>query len=145
MRLIEHTAALSITKQRRRGMTFIEVISSLIVVTLMCTMVIGTGSVFLKLTREMAGYSKLQLYTITKLENITDDLNNGFVIDGIDYNDNGGTSGVIAEVYVTDVSDDEKSFGKPLYLVELKMTAVDADVSVTNCSLVREGCSAHAS
>lgn len=144
MRLIKQTAQLEIAKQRRRGMTFIEVISALIVVTLMCSMVIGTGSVFMKQTREMASYSKLQLYTITKLEKITTDLNNGLVIDGLDYNDNGDTSGVVADVFVTDVSDNGMSFGKPLYLVELKIKVVDTDTSVTNYSLVREGCSAHA-
>lgn len=134
-----------LTKQmrlkRRRGMSFIEVLTSLVVTVLMVSMLLSTISILRKTNEKSKVYSHLNMYVVNKLDEIHVDCDAGVVIDAENYNDDGTTSGVWADVIITDVAD---GFGKPLYLVEIKAQKLDRTENITAQAFVREGCVAYA-
>lgn len=126
---------------RHRGMTFVEVIASLLIVAMLSSATIAAGGLFLKSTQQITSYAKVKIYAVNMLERIQTDLEDGEVIDALDYNDTGLNSGVRADVFITDLGD---VFGKSLYSVELRLRARGQDDTVLSQAVLREGSTAHA-
>ena len=81
--------------KRRRGLSFVEIVSSLVVIALMGGAVIATVAVLTQNSRETAMYTKMKVEMVNLIETIQSDLERGYdggadPIDSIDYNDNTG-------------------------------------------------------
>lgn len=138
---------------RRRGLSFIEVITSIVIIGIVSTALLATVSIITRTVSLTTDYMALKIYAANKFETIQTDLEIGedggkSPIDAINYNDdgqsptiNGEPSGIIANVVVTEIQD---VFGESLYFVELDMRDIDSGVAAKTSSLLRKGCTAHA-
>lgn len=133
MRLIKNGQRVII---RRRGMSFIEVISCVIVVALLCSIIIGSASVLRNYMKDTVDYTTMKLYAVDKIESIQADLERGVEIDVQNYNDNGEESGVHADVYIRDIGE---VFDKPLYHVEIRMTHTTSLLVASTEAILRQG------
>jgi hypothetical protein len=129
--------------KRRRGLSFVEIVSSLVVIALMGGAVIATVAVLTQNSRETAMYTKMKVEMVNLIETIQSDLERGYDggADPIDYNDNTGErTGFVTNVSVVDISD---VFGKSLYRVEITMTPTDNSTQIKTTTFLREGCTAY--
>lgn len=135
--------------KRRRGLSFVEIVSSLVVIALMGGAVIATVAVLTQNSRETAMYTKMKVEMVNLIETIQSDLERGYdggadpidPIDSIDYNDNTGErTGFVTNVSVVDIGD---VFGKSLYRVEIMMTPTDNSTQIKTTTFLREGCTAY--
>lgn len=132
--------------KRRRGLSFVEIVSSLVVIALMGGAVIATVAVLTQNSRETAMYTKMKVEMVNLIETIQSDLERGYdggadPIDSIDYNDTTGErTGFVTNVSVVDIGD---VFGKSLYRVEITMTPTDNSTQIKTTTFLREGCTAY--
>ena len=73
--------------KRRRGMTFIEVISSMIITSMLIGAIVGAGALLLDATRQSVNMRRLQVFVVNQIERIQGDLEEGLLIDAMDYSD----------------------------------------------------------
>ena len=64
-------------------MSFIEVVSSLVIVALVSSGILAVGNMVTKTGRDTASYAKLRIYATDKIEKIEDDLDPDMT--GVDY------------------------------------------------------------
>ena len=127
-------------RRRRKGMSFIEVIASLLIISMMCGTVIAMGSVLKSNARETSGYMRLRTYATTTINTIQTDLESNLEIDSLSYSDYTGTNGVLSDITVDQVGE---PFGKPLYRVSLDLRDMKSGVHSKTTALLRAGCTAH--
>ena len=127
--------------KRRRGMTFIEVISSMIITSMLIGAIVGAGALLLDATRQSVNMRRLQVFVVNQIERIQGDLEEGLLIEALDYSDPGINSGIWSDIVITDVGD---VFGKSLYLVELSLRVRDTKDMLISHVVLREGCTAYA-
>ena len=128
--------------KRRRGLSFVEIVSSLVVIALMGGAVIATVAVLTQNSRETAMYTKMKVEMVNLIETMERGYDGGAdPIDSIDYNDNTGErTGFVTNVSVVDIGD---VFGKSLYRVEITMTPTDNSTQIKTTTFLREGCTAY--
>lgn len=131
-------------RKHRRGVSFIEVVACLAIVALMCTMVLSMTSVIAASNKETENYNKLRNYAVNMFEKLHMDLENGELIDSNNYDDDGSTSGIKANVYVFNLGRDDSAFGKAFYYVEIKLVMRKTQEMITSKGFLREGCVAYA-
>lgn len=131
-------------RKHRRGVSFIEVVACLAIVALMCTMVLSMTSVIAASNKETENYNKLRNYAVNMFEKLHMDLENGELIDSNNYDDDGSTSGIKANVYVFNLGRDDSAFGKSFYYVEIKLVMRKTQEMITSKGFLREGCVAYA-
>lgn len=130
----------------RRGLSFIETVSSLVVIGLLGGAILATVSVLTQNTRETTMYTNMKVEIVNLIETIQSDLETGYEggvdpIDSIDYNDNTGERiGFVTSVVVEDVGD---VFGKPLYRVDITMKPKDNSAQIKTTTFLREGCTSY--
>lgn len=130
----------------RRGLSFIETVSSLVVIGLLGGAILATVAVLTQNTRETTMYTNMKVEIVNLIETIQSDLETGYEggvdpIDSIDYNDNTGERiGFVTSVVVEDVGD---VFGKPLYRVDITMKPKDNSAQIKTTTFLREGCTSY--
>lgn len=130
----------------RRGLSFIETVSSLVVIGLLGGAILATVAVLTQNTRETTMYTNMKVEIVNLIETIQSDLETGYEggvdpIDSIDYNDNTGERiGFVTSVVVEDVGD---VFGKPLYRVDITMKPKDNSAQIKITTFLREGCTSY--
>ena len=130
----------------RRGLSFIETVSSLVVIGLLGGAILATVSVLTQNTRETTMYTNMKVEIVNLIETIQSDLETGYEggvdpIDSIDYNDNTGERiGFVTSVVVEDVGD---VFGKPLYRVDITMKPKDNSAQIKTTTFLRGGCTSY--
>lgn len=130
----------------RRGLSFIETVSSLVVIGLLGGAILATVAVLTQNTRETTMYTNMKVEIVNLIETIQSDLETGYEggvdpIDSIDYNDNTGERiGFVTSVVVEDVGD---VFGKPLYRVDITMKTKDNSAQIKTTTFLREGCTSY--
>lgn len=130
----------------RRGLSFIETVSSLVVIGLLGGAILATVTVLTQNTRETTMYTNMKVEIVNLIETIQSDLETGYEggvdpIDSIDYNDNTGERiGFVTSVVVEDVGD---VFGKPLYRVDITMKPKDNSAQIKTTTFLREGCTSY--
>ena len=130
----------------RRGLSFIETVSSLVVIGLLGGTILATVAVLTQNTRETTMYTNMKVEIVNLIETIQSDLETGYEggvdpIDSIDYNDNTGERiGFVTSVVVEDVGD---VFGKPLYRVDITMKPKDNSAQIKTTTFLREGCTSY--
>lgn len=130
----------------RRGLSFIETVSSLVVIALLGGAILATVAVLTQNTRETTMYTNMKVEIVNLIETIQSDLETGYEggvdsIDSIDYNDNTGERiGFVTSVVVEDVGD---VFGKPLYRVDITMKPKDNSAQIKTTTFLREGCTSY--
>lgn len=127
--------------KRCRGMSFIEVISCMVIVAFLCSTVAYVGSLSTSIAKEIEGYSTLRIYATDVLEHIQDDLEEGVQIDAYSYSEHSESSSVYSEVSITDVGE---SYGKSVYLVNMHLTIRGTNISAKVNAILREGCTLYA-
>lgn len=142
MRLFSQTKV----NKGRRGLSFIETVSSLVVIGLLGGAILATVAVLTQNTRETTMYTNMKVEIVNLIETIQSDLETGYEggvdpIDSIDYNDNTGERiGFVTSVVVEDVGD---VFGKPLYRVDITMKTKDNSAQIKTTTFLREGCTSY--
>lgn len=131
-------------KRTHRGISFVEVVSCLLIVALMCTMMLSMTSAIAASNKETANYNLLRNYAVSVFEKLHTDLENGELIDSINYDDDGHDSNIKATVYVYDLGKNNSAFGKSFYYVELKLVMQKSHEMLTSKCFLREGCVAYA-
>ena len=135
----------NITKKHcrcRRGVSFIEVISSIIIVAIISGAIIKAGMLMINTAKDATGYTKLRIFATNTIERIQDDLENGEAINTPDYySENSPSSDINAKVIVSSVGD---VFGRETYLVEMEMRIKGTTISANPKAVIREGCSLYA-
>lgn len=130
----------------RRGLSFIETVSSLVVIGLLGGAILATVAVLTQNTRETTMYTNMKVEIVNLIETIQSDLETGYEggvdpIDSIDYNDNTGERiGFVTSVVVEDVGD---VFGKPLYRVDITMKPKDNSAQIKTTTFLREECTSY--
>lgn len=130
----------------RRGLSFIETVSSLVVIGLLGGAILATVAVLTQNTRETTMYTNMKVEIVNLIETIQSDLETGYEggvdpIDSIDYNDNTGERiGFVTSVVVEDVGD---VFEKPLYRVDITMKPKDNSAQIKTTTFLREGCTSY--
>lgn len=132
---------------KRRGLSFVEVLSSLIIVSMLTVIVLASFSIITSNTKDSLAYSRLKFCGTNLIETMQRDVElsakgEGSPIDTIDYSDYSGEDGVIIEVSPPKIVGCVS--GKDLYFVEIKLTDVATHNIVRSSFLLREGCVAHA-
>ena len=127
-----------VSRKRRRGMSFVEVVASLFVITMICSIVLGMSIIIKHSMASTVGYIDLKMYATDTIEKIRSDLENGIEIDTVDYNDYSSSSTVTADVQIDYIED---VYGKPLYKVELQLVDKKSRERTTIKTLLRPGCS----
>jgi hypothetical protein len=147
-------------------MSFIEIISALVIVGLLCGIVVSSVGVLSKYTKMIVAYSSLKVYAVNKIEEIRTDLDDYEAgldgtqpIDSIDYNDDGrgnsGTTertGIEAKFTITSIGHTDGAgfydsllvYGKELYLVEYSIKDISTKEYIRGQTLLRGGCTANA-
>lgn len=128
-------------RNRRRGLSFIEVITSLVMIAMMITIVVAMVGVMRGNMQTTMAYTDMKMYGVNTLETLQMDLEQGVQIDAENYNDDGADSGIRADVYVTDIG---MVHGKPMYRVDIEMYHREAGVLAKTEAVLREGCIAYA-
>ena len=126
---------------RRRGMTLIEAVFSLLFVTLVSVTIVASMQIAANQLESTRNYTTLRTYAVNKIETLHMALEEGHEIDEENYNDNGEESGVHANVDVTELNkafDDES-----LYLVKIKLSIIRGKEGITTVALLRKGCMAY--
>lgn len=132
--------------KRRRGLSFIEIIVSLVIIGLLGSAVFASAAILNKNTKETMAYTEMRIQVINTIETIQADLEAGSEggaepIDAKDYSDHtGAQTGYITSVVVTDVGE---VFGKSLYRVDIKVCPTDYSTQIATTTLMREGCTAY--
>jgi len=127
--------------RRRRGMSFIEVICSVVVGALTCVMMIAVTNASSQMLRSARVYTQMKVYTASKIEQIQVDLEAGHVIDAENYNDTGEGSGIRANVFVEDAG---VVYGDSVYYVYVEITELEHGKTTSTEALLRKGCTSHA-
>lgn len=127
--------------KRRRGMSFIEVICSLVIIGMLSTAVMASVSILSKATASTVHYTALRMDAVHRIDTIQGDLEDGLEIDSLSYNDYDERSPITADVQVVVIGE---AFGESLYLVEQRLTHRDGGESITTQAFLRKGCTAHA-
>lgn len=131
--------------KRRRGLSFIEIIVSLVIIGLLGSAVFASAAILNKNTKETMAYTEMRIQVINTIETIQADLEAGYEggaepIDAKDYSDHtGAQTGYITSVVVTDVGE---VFGKSLYRVDIKVCPTDYSTQLSATTFMREGCTA---
>lgn len=123
---------------RRKGMSFIEIISSLVIIAMISGAVISSGSLVVQSSKEIAQYSRLRVYATNKIEQIENDLESGEDITSIDYNESGITNGIYADVDIDDIGD---AFGDNIYMVSMRLAIRGTNITTRPKAILRAGCS----
>lgn len=119
-------------------MSFVEVVSSLFVITMICSIVLGMSVIIKHSMASTVGYMDLKIYATDTIERIRSDLENGVEIDTVDYNDYAASSAVTSDVQIDYVED---VYGKPLYKIELQLIDKKSRERTTIETLLRPECS----
>ena len=133
--------------RRRRGLSFVEVIISLVVVALVTMTVIAFSSIIKTNTMYMRSYTVLNAYAIDKLDRIQNDLEHGVEIEAENYNDNGepsasvNTEPIQCNTIITNIG---PAFGEPFYKVELFLFHQEHGTVVHTIAFIRKGCITYA-
>ena len=125
----------------RKGVSFIELVSSIVVITMICASVIYAGDIVVKSSKDITYYTRLRAYATNKIEEIENDLESGTDITSKDYSENGITSGVHATVEVSDVG---FAFGDSVYVVKMRLILRGTDIVIQPKAILRGGCSLYA-
>ena len=139
MRLV---SCMNSVSKRRRGMTFVEVVSALFMIGVASVGILSVAYMARSTARNTEQYTKLRIYATDTIEKLQTNMDAGIDIEGEDYDDNGTTTGVHAEVEVTRLG--EEIYGKKTYFVSLRLISRGANCSVTTNAILREGCTAYA-
>lgn len=131
--------------KRRRGLSFIEVISSMLIIALLTGMVLGIVSVMSQSTKEALEYTELKIYEMKRLEEIRNDLEMSMEylanpIDTVDYSEIDAETGIVANIEIESVG---TPFNKELYLVKMTVHKSNSQRVIKSQTLLRGGCTAH--
>lgn len=134
-----------ISRSRRRGMSLVEVVVSVLVLTLLVGITIGIMSILTNLTRQTKDYTDLRIYQISRLAKIRDDLELSLEykqnpITMIDYSERDENMKISATV---DVIDTGATFGEELYLINMTLVKTDSGTTLNSQTLLRGGCVPH--
>lgn len=138
-------------KRYRRGISLLEVVVSLAIITLLSSLVVASVSVSLRHTQTTKAYTAMKVYAVDLLGRIEADMEahaadpaGAQEIIYIDYNDDGETAnaygdvaGIKANVLITDLGGDV--IGKQAYLVSYELKDLLSNVSVSGNAFLREG------
>ena len=122
--------------RRRKGMTLVELIFTLIIVAIVTSAIALTGIYTQKSTKETKQYAQMRLHASNIIEQMQDDLESGREINVADYNDSGVTSGIHANVVVKDVG---MAFDKDVYMVTIRLTARGTGAALQTQAILRKG------
>lgn len=138
MRLAKTTAL-----KRRRGMSFIEVVTSLVIISMLGVAVIGMAAILKKNTADTSAYTQMKVEAVDILDAIQADIEAGFEVDSLSYIDkiDQETYSLLnSGVVVTSVGE---AFGKPLYYVTIELTRKTGHQHIKTEAFMRPGCTAH--
>lgn len=127
--------------RKRRGMTLVEAITSIVLLILVTAIFMGLINVVRSNMRSTAVCIELKIYAMEKINQIQLDLENGLEIDEVNYSDSGEETGIFANVYITEVGE---IYDKPLFRVEISASHVRTGETVKTQTILRKGCIANA-
>ena len=135
----------SLRPRRRRGLSFVETVISIVILTMIIGMTLGIMSVLTRMTQKTKDFSELRVYEITKLAKIRDDLEMSMnfkasPIDMVDYSEVDTTAKIKADIEIYSVGE---VFGEDLYIVKMNVMKTDSGSTVTSHTLLRGGCVAN--
>lgn len=128
--------------KRRRGMSFIEVVASLVIIAMLGVAVIGMAAILKKNTADTMAYTQMKVTVVDILDAIQADIEAGFEVDSLSYMDkiDRETYALLnSRVVVTSVGD---AFGKPLYHVAIELTRKVGHQHIKTEAFMRPGCTA---
>lgn len=129
--------------KRRRGMSFIEVVTSLVIISMLGVAVIGMAAILKNNTADTMAYTQMKVAAVDILDTIQTDIEAGFEVDSLSYMDEIDTETYAllnSRVVVTNVGE---AFGKPLYFVTIELTNKAGHQHIKTEAFMRPGCTAH--
>ena len=125
----------------RRGMTLPEAIVSIVLLVFVTAIFVGFVNIVRGNMSSTVANIELKIYATKKINEIQIDLEQGLEIDSASYNDSGEESGVLANIYITEVG---QVHDKYLYRVALNLSHIETGETVRTETILRRGCVAHA-
>ena len=119
-----------------RGMTFIELIASLVVVAISCTSILTAATYLVKSYTETMRYTAINNSTINAINLIKNDLENDVDISSQDYNSMMTTKNINISVQVRPLG---VAFDSNTYLVKIRAKSADNAVTGNTSVILRKG------
>ena len=124
-------------KRHHRGMTFIELIVSLVIIGVVSTGIISAANVMIKSYNDALIYTSIYNSTNNIINLIRDDLENGIDIQGEDYTNLVSNNKLKVDVTINDLGE---IFGNKSYMLNINLSTYDNKVSNTSNVIVIKGC-----